>query len=528
MIRTAPEEVWGEYQKGLAYNQAIGLFETVQRNEDFFIGDQWKGVNAPDMDKPVVNILKRPISYLVASIMSDDIGISLSRYSDEKGDKALMEMLENQYKELMETAAVKKKWRNVLRDAAVDGDGCVHYFFDTEAQPNLKVDGVEQTPGVIKAEIIENTCVYFGNTESAEVEGQPWIILRYRRSVEQLKEWAAENGVDADLIQSDEEADATNAENERDKVTVLRKYWMDKGSLWFSEQTRSVTLRPPVNTGATRYPLVWMPWERVKNRYHGQAVLTGMVPNQIYRNKLVAMANRHVYMLGFPKVVYNRMLIDKWSNRVAEAVAANGDPNQAVASGFRAPDMSAQVMELIRFMKDDTTEAVGASDAALGNVKPDNTSAIIATQKATAVPLELQRMAFYDMVEESCRIWLDMMAAHYGTRLVRIRKPTETGEEVMVTEIFDFSTLRGMDLRLEVEVGASTYWSELTQAATLTNLFVQKAISLEVYLKNLPEGMLANKNSILDAVEEEKKRAAMAAQMQTRGGMTDEMPVMQA
>ena len=154
MIRTAPEEVWGEYQKGLAYNQAIGLFETVQRNEDFFIGDQWKGVNAPDMDKPVVNILKRPISYLVASIMSDDIGISLSRYSDEKGDKALMEMLENQYKELMETAAVKKKWRNVLRDAAVDGAGCTHYFFDTEAQPKLKADGVEQTPGVIKAEIL--------------------------------------------------------------------------------------------------------------------------------------------------------------------------------------------------------------------------------------------------------------------------------------------------------------------------------------------------------------------------------------
>ena len=280
MIRTAPEEIWSEYQKGLAYNQAIGLFETVQRNEDFFIGDQWKGVNAPDMDKPVVNILKRPISYLVASIMSDDIGISLSRYSDEKGDKALMEMLENQYKELMETASVKKKWRNVLHDAAVDGDGCAHYFFDTEAQPNLKADGVEQTPGVIKAEIIENTCVYFGNTEGAEVEGQPWIMLRCRRSVEQLKEWAAENGVDADLIQSDEEADATNAENERDKVTVLRKYWMDKGSLWFSEQTRNVTLRQPVNTGATRYPLVWMPWERVKNRYHGQAVLTSWWPWQ--------------------------------------------------------------------------------------------------------------------------------------------------------------------------------------------------------------------------------------------------------
>ena len=514
MIRKKPEEVWGEYQQSLQYDQAIGLFETVQQNENFFTGDQWAGVNAPDMDKPVSNILKRPVNYLVASIMSDDIGISLSRYSDASKDKALMEMLENQYKELMETAAVKKKWRHMLKDACVDADGCVHYYFDADTPLHFKKDGVEQTPGVIKAEVLENTCVYFGNTESCEVEGQPWIIIRYRRGLEELREWAKERGIDPEEIQSDREADATNAENEKDKVTVLRKYWIEKGVLWYLEQTQTTTLTAPVNTGAHRYPIVWMPWERVKNRYHGQAVLTGMIPNQIYRNKLIAMANRHVYMLAFPKVVYNASLISKWSNRVGEAIQAKGDPNQAVAAGFRAPDMSGQVMELIRFLKDDTTEAVGASDAALGNVKPDNTSAIIATQKATAVPLELQRMAFYDAVEESCRIWLDMMAAYDGKRLVRIRTAVldpMTGEatEEMVEQLFDFDQLQGMDLRLEVEVGASSYWSELTQATTLSNLYSAGGISLPVYLRHLPEGIIADKNSILDEIEEEQRQAAM-------------------
>lgn len=525
MIRKEPEAVWSEYQQSLAYDQAIGLFETVQRNEDFFTGDQWKGVNAPDMDKPVANILKRPVNYLVASIMSDDIGISLSRYSDTNADKPLMEMIEAQYKELMEAASVKKKWRFALRNAAVDNDGCVHYYWDAEVQPHRVIEGVVQTPGAIKAEVLENTDVYFGNTESCETEGQPWIIIRYRRGLEQMREWAKENGIDPDEIQSDEETDATNAEHERDKVTVLRKYWMEKGEVWFLEQTHGLTIREPQNTGMTRYPLVWMQWERVKNRYHGQAVLTGMIPNQIYRNKLIAMANRHVYLMAFPKVVYNADLIAKWTNRVGEAIAAHGDPNQAIANAFRAPDMSAQVMNLVQFLKDDTTEAVGASDAALGNVKPDNTSAIIATQKATAVPLELQRMAFYDLVEDSCRIWLDMMAAYYGTRLVRMKQIMEDGTEITVDKLYNFDELRGMDLRLEVEVGASTYWSELTQATTLSNLFAANAISLEVYLKHLPEGMLANKNSILDAVAEEKKQAALAAQMQAMpAGVPYEMP----
>jgi len=48
-------------------------------------------------------------------------------------------------------------------------------------------------------------------------------------------------------------------------------------------------------------------------------------------------------------------------------------------------------------------DMMGASDAALGNVKPENTSAILAVQKASSAPLELQRLAFYQFVEDAFR-----------------------------------------------------------------------------------------------------------------------------
>ncbi|MFR1356156.1 MAG: hypothetical protein ACLSBB_02370 [Ruthenibacterium lactatiformans] len=70
-----------------------------------------------------------------------------------------------------------------------------------------------------------------------------------------------------------------------------------------------------------------------------------------------------------------------------------------------------------------TRDTMGASDAALGNVTPDNTSAIIAVQKATSMPLELQRQDFYCFVEDSVRIWMDMMAQNYGVRMVRMKAP---------------------------------------------------------------------------------------------------------
>ena len=51
MIATRPEEIFQEYQKGIDYKSRIGLYETVQQNENFYLGKQWEGVNAPDLDK---------------------------------------------------------------------------------------------------------------------------------------------------------------------------------------------------------------------------------------------------------------------------------------------------------------------------------------------------------------------------------------------------------------------------------------------------------------------------------------------
>ena len=51
--------IWAQYEKGAAFKENIGLYENVRKNENFYIGRQWEGVNAPDLEKPVVNILKR-------------------------------------------------------------------------------------------------------------------------------------------------------------------------------------------------------------------------------------------------------------------------------------------------------------------------------------------------------------------------------------------------------------------------------------------------------------------------------------
>lgn len=538
-------EVWHEYEKARSYNEAIDLYNTVEKNEDFYIGEQWRGVHAPNLDKPVFNILARVVKFFISSIMSDDIGVSLEAFDETEEDKPMLDMVAEQMDAVMENTAYKKKCREVIRNAAVDGDGCLHFYFDPEDDGGLRtvsLPGAQDfmpTPGQIQTEMIENTNLHFGNPQNRELQQQPYLLLNYRRLVTQVKREAEQNGCDPDEVQPDEDENRRSNEQEDGKVTVVRRYWKQKNgarrTVWCCEVCAGGFVRKPWDTGYTLYPVTMLPWEKVKNRYHGQAALTGLIPNQIYVNKLYALAMEHVKKMAFPKVVYNSNLLPQgWDNRVGAAIGVPGDPNAAVAAGYRAPDMSAQVMQLIDRVIEMTRDTMGASDAALGNVRPDNTSAIIVTQKATAMPLELQKQDFYSFVEESVRIWLDMMTVNYGVRPVRMKTarpdtpdlaqvqanglPAQQGamtaepEEEMQTVLFDFAQLAQKKLKLNVEIGAATYWSELMQVQTMDNLFGRGLMDAETYLENMPRGYIPNRTQLIQALQKQAQQAAQAQQ----------------
>ena len=79
-IEKNPAGIWTEYQKAVTYNKGIDLYETVKKNENFYIGRQWEGLNAPDLAKPVINVLRRVVSYFVSMIVADDIGIAFTPF----------------------------------------------------------------------------------------------------------------------------------------------------------------------------------------------------------------------------------------------------------------------------------------------------------------------------------------------------------------------------------------------------------------------------------------------------------------
>ncbi len=500
-IKKEAHEIWREYRRAVAYNQGLDLYDQVKKNENFFIGKQWEGLNAPDLNKPVINVLKRVVSYFISMIVADDIGVSFTPFFSTEELRKKAGVWSREVERVIELSEIKEKSRDVIRNAAVDGDGCLYFYFDPEAETG------QLARGRLECEVVDNTNVMFGNPYSSDLQKQPYILIELRKTVSSVREEARRFGMseeEALSIVSDSDANMYNPSrtNESDLVTVIVKFWREGGTIRAIKSTKACIIRDEWDTGYHRYPLAMMSWEKVKNSYHGVAALTGLIPNQISINQLFAMAIHSVKSNAFPKTLYDATKISGWSNKVGQAIGVIGNPNDAIASNFRGADMSVQVMQIISQLISYTLEFMGASDAALGNINPQNTSAIIATQKASAMPLELQKLAYYRFTEDYVRTIVDMMCVDYGLREV---ESEENGAPRV--ELFNFSEDGACGLKMKIDIGSAAYWSELTQIQTMDNLF-SKGIVTDVltYLESIPEQYLRNKNKIIAKIREERAR----------------------
>nr|DAG46702.1 MAG TPA: portal protein [Caudoviricetes sp.] len=540
MKKPTPELVYKRYDKGVSFNTQINLYDTVKENENFFIGKQWEGVESNGLPTPVFNFLKRVTLFQIATISSNNLSMqatplnSTSRY--ELGDlEQVTDVLNKQFAELFERNKIVTKVREFMRNAAVDGDGATYSWFDPDMETG------QEAKGGIVTEIIENTRIIFGNPNERNVQEQPYIIIPMRKQVEYVKNLAEKNGVrkdDIDSIKADSEAynnkmDALTDDRVSMYVYLYRDF--ETGTIHSYKCTQNVELEADKDTELKFYPITWMNWDYIQDCYHGQALISQLLPNQKFVNKAFAMAMISLMTTAYPKIVYDKTRIPKWDSRVGAAIGVNGGDMNSIAKIIDPAQISPQIGQFIDLAVNYTQNFMGASDAALGDTRPDNTSAIIALQRASNAPLELVKLNMYESIEDLGRIYLDMMRVYYGTRYVQVKflSKQEMNNQPLGMSLqneefnkpFDFSILNEIPMSLKLDVGASSYWSEITTVQTLDNLLMQGKIELVDYLDRIPEGYVSKKQELID------KLKGMQAQMvgqQSNGpvmGQGPEMPV---
>lgn len=521
---------WQDYERGKDYNRKLkpDLYTTVDKNERFYAGDQWAGVQSNGLPTPVFNIFKRIINYFISAIMSQKVKIAffLEGIPDETEDP-----MEQQAKETADflTKYANTKWEHikmdsklwdVLLDGAISGDMGFYTYWDDS------IDTGQMAQGDFVTETIDNVNVYFGNPNEKSTEKQPYILVDGRDTVENLQNEARKYGVDESLVvEIAADTDYQEQSGDRGKVeidhqdniygrtTFLLRFWKDKttGTVHFRKSTKNVVIREDVDTRIKRYPIAWGNWDARKNSYHGQALGTGLIPNQIYINKQFALVMKHMMDTAFSKAIYDSTRIGGWSNAVGTAIPVKGDITGA-ATYLNPGQMSANVMDTIDQAIALTKDLMGANDAALGDVKPDNTSAIIAVQKAAAIPLEKIKANLYQLVEDLAYIWLEYMLNYYNVP----RKLTYEDNGQQGVREFTGTDYQGLQFRIKVEVGPSSYWSEISSMQTLDNLLTGGYIEFADYLKRIPDGMIPDKQSLIEKIENQMQQNQLMYEQMAR------------
>ena len=522
--------VWNFYKDGLKFNDSIGLEETVQANENFFIGKQWEGVQANGLPTPVFNVLKRVVGFHVATITTDNLRVNATALANSLGTEQYQELVRvvnEEMEAIMEHEDIPAKVREFARDASVRGDGCMYVYWD----PSTDVgNGVR---GSIRCKNLENTRVFFGDPNVETVQDQPYIQIVTRQFVRNVKKMAKFNGsadwkdIHSDDEYNDAQDDVKHVDN---KVTVLLTLWRSEedGTIWAYESTCDCVVKKPWSLGIRKYPIVWMPWDAISDCYHGEAMITGLIPNQIFINKAYAMSMLSMMRTAWPKIVYDRNRVTKWDNRVGGAIGVEGDVN-TVAKILDPAQISPQIAQFIQMAIEETQESLGATASALGEGKAYNTSAILSLQRAASTPTEMTKQRLYHAVEELFYIFLEFMGEYYGERQVDMPTPDNVqqafsfvGMDAQIPEEvpmpFDFSIIKANPMVLKLDVGASSYYSEIAAMQTLDNLLQMGQINIVEYLERVPDDRIPGRRALLEAKIKARDAMQQAQAMPPVGG----------
>ena len=556
-----PEQIFAEYEAGRTFKSGLGrkgLYEQGKINERFYIGDQWHGARCGN-DRPLVrhNVIKRIGDYKMAVVASNPVTVNYSvegvpntvgisdRARDERDAFAqgqispqetmglppeeelavTMTALSDYFKTTAERVKFDDLKEQALRNAYVSGTGVLYTYWDDKIRTGLYADESGTTPiqGDIACEVLDIENVYFGDPNLYDVQAQPYIIIAQRKSVADLQREARRNGrseTEIDAIKPDRDTGymaGDRAEDEPEdsrKATVLTKFWKEWAKdgtckIMASVAVRGATIRYRWDTKLRLYPLAAFRWERRRNCAYGESEITYLIPNQIAINRMLTASVWAVMMLGMPLTLVNGDVVNQpITNDPGQIIKINGTSEDMLNAVryVNPPNFAPAFDNNIASLISNTLTQSGANDAALGDVRPDNTSAIVAVREAATMPMQTVQNRFYSFVEDVARVWAEMWVTMYGRRSLKIED--ENGVWYMP---FDGEKYRDLLISVKVDVGASTLWSEIQSVNTLDNLLASQIITPKQYLERLPKGSVPNLSGLIREMQEAQRAQEEAA-----------------
>lgn len=526
-------DVWKDYEKGVMYNRMMHLYDDTEDNYDFYYGNQWKNAKLGNIEKVCLNVINSVVKYKTGVLSQNTYSVIynlLSENAQNDEDKKICELLGEKSDKVFENERIDSKARTIIKDACINDEGIFHNYYDT-------------TNNDIKVEIVNKNNICYGNENESNIQLQPYIILSFRRNVNELKEEArsiynlSEEEIEYILPDNYVEEQA-GMEVKYEEITpmclVLLKYYKKNGKIYYTKCTKFVTLEEERATDMTLYPIAHFLWEEKKGSSRGIGEVRRLIPNQIEINKTIMRRIISVQLGAHQKLVVNEDFVKDIStlNKVGAIIKVKGgagveDIRKQVGylnPTSMSPDSKAVQEELINYTQNFNGST---SDEARGNIDPTKASgkAILAVQQATQQPLNEQQYRYKEFLEDEARILLEIWKAYEVNGLVLYTdKEIETQDEktgmptlekVKMPVVITQEQLQNLKANIKVDITPISAFDIYAQEESLENLFIQGKITFEEYVEALPSHSAMPKDKLQKIIkkrEEVKKQIQMQAE----------------
>lgn len=520
-------KIWTMYDKSVMFANKKGLYSNLDRNNNFYNGDQWEGLLIEGIEPVVYNFIKPIVNYKTGKITESLRAINYSADNIDSTEfrsvaKKVCDLLNQRAARVWEKDRMDHMLKKFLKKAAIGGEGVIYVSYDEETK----------NP---KNELLNMVDVYYGNENESDIQSQPYILIKQRKSVMEVKEIAKTYGVkdkDLDYIIGDndniEEA-GTDAKDELENMcTIVTKFYRSNGTIRYAKATKYIDIKEDTDMGTTLYPLTHMLWCEKEGSARGEGEVRILIPNQIETNKTAMRRLLTAKNTAYPQKIYD---VDKIQNpeaidTVGGTIEVSGmgvdDVNKAFST-TKPTQMSPDVEKIQNELISTSRELANASDTATGQVNPEDASgrAILAVQQASQQPLTEQNTSLNVACEDLARIWFDMWQTYNeGMKLENIKTDPTTGEDIIEIVDVEPSVLEELKVSVKIDITPKGAYDKYAQEISLENLaksenFMNTAW-LEDYLSLLDNDSTMPKIKIEELVKRRKEAQKQIREIQQR------------
>lgn len=473
--------VWSLYEKGVRLHQKIGLVGNTEKAHRFYEGDQWYGLESGE-PLPVYNFIAPVINYKVASIASAQMAIYFSDVRAAEPSSDWLSLLNQKAAMWWEKKKMDALCWKMLKESAIAGESYL-YFYNGEGD----------------CQMVDNTNVFLGDEQCADIQRQPYILLYERRAVDQVKALAEQNGLPPEKVALITE-DGEDYLGESDgKCSVLLYMSVREGDLYFSRSTRYVEVEPErLVPGMDRYPLAALVTNSKKGSARGRGEVLPLIANQIEVNRNLVRRIVNAKMTAFSRLVYATDKIDNPEdlNRVGTAIAVSDSTVSDIHSavGYVTPSpMSGDAKSIADELLSVTKELAGAGGSALGTIDPTQTSgaAIIAVRDQAKIPLNELAASFRQFVEDVALIWYRLWQCYH------IREFEALGVSAREMQLAETA--------VRIDATDKEPFSKYAREQSLQGFFEKGAITFEEFVRALDDDASIPKSRLLEIIQQRKE-----------------------